>query len=263
MLERVSAVEFVRKAKNGRTRPLILVCEKRNGELVEVFCKLSNGCDEHEISLMREMLGACLAADLGLPVPEPFFVDLNDDFIASVPDIETANRMRHSSPVGFGSRIVSNQYGVWIDGSAISDVLLQLAASVFLFDGIVQNPDRRVGNSNCLVRGDDIRIIDHELAFSHGVILGWRPPWEIGGLQSLALPGNHIFFGKLKGRDIDFVSITNAWKDLSDARITEYVRALPKEWATAAAALNDAVTLVADARDQIDRCIVEARRVLE
>src|SRR5262249_26198574 len=30
---------------------------------------------------------------------------------------------------------------------------------------IIQNPDRRTENPNCLVRGESIRIFDHDLAF--------------------------------------------------------------------------------------------------
>jgi len=56
-------------------------------------------------------------------------------------------------------------------------VLVQTAAEVLVFDAIVQNPDRRADNPNCLVRGDEIRIIDHELAFSHGLVIGSVPPW--------------------------------------------------------------------------------------
>ena len=262
MIERIIATEFIRDAKNGRTQPIVLLCDHPDGSTVEVFCKPSVGCDEEVVNLAREMVSACLAADLGLPIPKPYFVEIDEEFIESVPDEGSAGRLRLSSDLAFGSTIVPAQFTTWIEGTAIPDSLVPVAASLFIFDGIIQNPDRRVGNANCLVRGDEIRIIDHELAFAHKLIFGWTPPWAIGGFSAIAQPAHHIFTAKLKGRQIDFEPITLAWKGLSDARLSEYASTLPIEWAVAAAAVNDAVTLITDARDQIDQCIVEAQRVL-
>jgi hypothetical protein len=111
--------------------------------------------------------------------------------------------------------------------------MLPSAAAVFAFDGIIQNPDRRDGNPNCLVRGEEIRIFDHELAFAHGLILSWKAPWKVGGLQSLEAPGFHIFRAGLKGKQIDYSPIRAKWADLSDPQISAYGTAIPPEWAGA------------------------------
>lgn len=263
MLEKAVAVEFVRRATSGRTGPLILTCETAAGEAIELFCKLSAGCDEGVTNLAREVVGACLAADLGLPVPKPFLIELSQRFIGAVSDSKTARRMRESAPVAFGSTRVPNQFSVWTTATPISDVLLPKAAAIFVFDAIIQNPDRRDSNPNCLVKGDEIRIIDHELAFFSGPIIGWKPPWVLGGLRSLEDPGHHIFREGLRGRAIDFEPIIASWSDLSDQRIREYQGAIPGEWATARSALDNAVRLISDARDNINGCIAEVRRVLE
>ena len=68
MLTRVVAIEFSRPTDSGRTFPSHLVCEKSNGDAVEVVAKFSAGCDEGVVDLAREVISACLAADLGLPV---------------------------------------------------------------------------------------------------------------------------------------------------------------------------------------------------
>ncbi len=36
--------------------------------------------------------------------------------------------------------------------------MVPVALATFVFDAIIQNPDRRSGNPNCLVRGDAFRI---------------------------------------------------------------------------------------------------------
>lgn len=93
-------------------------------------------------------------ATFGLPVPEPFLIDVPRLWAATVPASESA-KVQRSSPVAFGSRAVTGQLSVWSPGNSISDTMLPMAAGIFVFDGIIQNPDRRSVNPNCLVRGDE------------------------------------------------------------------------------------------------------------
>lgn len=262
LISRVVATEFLRPMINGKTSPALILCERQNGEEIEVVTKYSSGCEQKEISLAAEVIGACLAADLGLPILEPFLVELGPDFIASVPDTTHLNKMSQSNFIAFGSKHVTGQYSAWTSGNLISEAMLPDAAAVFAFDGIIQNPDRRDGNPNCLVKGDHIRIIDHELAFAHRLILSWKAPWKLGGLENLEKPGLHIFRSGLKGREIDYGPIRNAWSGLSDAQISAYGSAIPPEWAPATNSVASALQLIKDARDNIDACITEIKRVL-
>lgn len=262
MIEFATATEFVRRATQGRTGPLIMVCETEANETVELFCKISAGCDEGVTNLAREAFSACLAADLNLPVPKPYFVRIPPELCSVITEQSVAARMLGSVPVAFGSTKVQNQFSAWTTGNRVSDELLPTAAATLVFDGIIQNPDRRDGNPNCLIKGNEIRLIDHELALTHGVVLNWKPPWSVLGLASFEMPGNHIFQSPLRGRDIDFTPIEAAWSGLSDARLGEYQNTIPIEWVTAQTDINDAVRLIADARDNIESCITEVRRIL-
>ncbi|WP_166415445.1 HipA family kinase [Cochlodiniinecator piscidefendens] len=262
MIERAQAVEFIRPADNGRTGPLILTCETLSGEMVELFCKFSAGCDQGVINLAREAVAACLARDLELPVPIPYFVEIAPEFSGIVTNLDAAQRITRSVPLAFGSTR-SNQFAVWASGNPISNSLQPTAAASLVFDGIIQNPDRRIDNPNCLVKGDEIRLIDHELAFAHKMILLWSAPWVVGGLQNLADgDARHIFFDQLSNKDIDWDGIKKSWKDLPDARLEEYERAIPLEWGGASGSVKDALNLIRDARDNIDGCIDEVRRIL-
>lgn len=262
MLTRVTPVEFTRSVASGRTGPSLLVCEKPDGSTVELIAKFSAGCDEREVNLSREVIGACLAADLGLPVPEPFLIEIPEDWIEIIPDAAYREKIRRSSRVAFGSKFITGQFASWTIGNSISQAMAPQAASIFAFDAIVQNPDRRDGNSNCLVRGDELMIIDHELAFSHGLVIGWRPPWAVGGLRALETSGFHIFRAGLRNHAIDFVAIGDRWKALSDADIASYETAVPHEWNGVSNAIRSALSLIKDARDNIKDCLVEIRRVL-
>lgn len=262
MLTRVTPIEFTRPTLGGRTKPAVIICETPDGSTVEVVAKFSAGCDEREVNLAREAIAACLAGDLGLPIPEPFLIDIPPTWADLVSDPDQRTKIKASSPVAFGSRLMTGQYSVWNPGTRILDAMVPTAAAIFVFDAIIQNIDRRSENPNCLVRGDEIRIFDHELAFSHGLVIGWKPPWVVGGLSSLETPGRHIFRAGLSRRAIDFQPIRDAWSGLPDAQIRAYGEQLPTEWSGASGAVTKALTLIREARDNIDACLVEVKRVL-
>lgn len=140
--------------------------------------------------------------------------------------------------------------------------MVETALGIFVFDAIIQNDDRRAGNANCLILGENLRIIDHELAFAHRLMIGWRPPWQLGGLQRFMTPGAHIFRDKLRQEVLSFDQIRAAWAALSDRRIEGYALTLPSEWAEAQADVADAISLIKNARDHIDGCLNEIRRIL-
>jgi len=263
MLERVTAVEYVKAVSNGRTKPAHLVCERSGGATVEVIAKFSGNCEKRETHLARELIAACLAGDLGLPMPAPYLVTVSPEFCDAVPDPTVAEKIRASSPLAFGSTLVTGQYSTWVKSNKISTTALPTALAILVFDGITQNPDRREGNSNCLTRGDEFRIFDHELCFSHeDVLFGWKAPWVLDGLNFLKTPESHIFRLGLIGQTMDFSNVRASWAGLSDARLLEYAQAVPAEWNAAASSVKAAVKLIGDARDNIDGCITEIRRVL-
>lgn len=262
MLARVRPVDFMGQSISGRTCPSILTCEKTTGEIIEVFAKFSSSCDENVSNLTREIIAACLAGDLGLPIPEPVLIEIDDAWISIVQDATVRARIAASARVAFGSRHAGTQFTPWNSGTNLFEALIPVAAAVFVFDGIIQNIDRRSDNPNCLVRGDTIRIFDHELAFTHGVVIGWQPPWRVGGLRVMEGPGFHIFREGLRGRQIDYGPIRALWAGLSDMRIESYAQMMPAEWAAGSAAAAKAVSLIKEARDNIDACLAEVQRVL-
>jgi len=264
MLERVTAQEYVRASRNGRTRPILLVCTDAVGGEVELYAKVSSRCDEGTTNLVREAIAACLAADLGLAIMQPFLVDMPPAWIASVPDAALRADIAASAPIAFGSRIAGAQFAAWHPGVTLRAEMVASALAIFTFDAIIQNVDRRVENPNCLVLGPNLRIIDHELAFAQRLLIGWRPPWTPGAMQSLTMPpGLHIFYFGLRKQSLDFTPVRAAWSALPDGRIDDYAATLPSAWGGAASqAAADAICLIKDARDHIDGCLAEVQRVL-
>lgn len=261
MISRAVLSRIDRPAVSGRTGPVLAACENGDEDEVEVFVKLSAGCDQQATNLAREAIAACLAADLGLPVPKPWLVEIPPEITTVVNDAQVADKLQRSSPIAYGSTR-SAGFSVWSPGQRLTKAMHPVATGILLFDAMIQNPDRRADNPNCLVRGDDLRIIDHELAFAHGLLIGWQPPWAVGGLTNLETPGRHIFVQELKGEQLDFGPIRARWNGLSDARLQEYERSIPPEWEAARADIDAALKLIADARDNIDACIGELGRIL-
>ncbi|HMJ04689.1 MAG TPA: HipA family kinase [Chthoniobacterales bacterium] len=261
MLDTLTPVRFDKRSSYGRTNPAFIVCEAPDGHELEVIVKLSAGCDRTTTSLAIEVVAACLAGDLGLPVPQPYLVRLDPDWLAIVPDAEWRDKASRSSDVAFGSRRVAATFSQWIDGTPILGALVEKAAAVLLFDALIDNPDRRSENPNCFVWGDEIKIFDHELAFGPAII-GWRSPWELGALNHFERPGFHIFREGLRRRELDWGAITSRWTDLPDENIEDYESVIPAEWAAALPSVRDAIGKIKAARDHIDACALEVQRVL-
>jgi hypothetical protein len=74
VLEAVTAVRFDGRVRSGKAKPCRLACQTVSGDEVEVVAKLSAGCERGVAALVSEAVTAVLAADLGLPVPEPSLV---------------------------------------------------------------------------------------------------------------------------------------------------------------------------------------------
>lgn len=262
MLEMVRARRFDRKMTVGRTGPCLMAAEREDGAEVEVVVKFSAGCELRTDSLSIEAIAAMLGADLDLPVPEPFLVSFDSDFVSclSGPSREVAVRLQASSPVAFGSKKLPSGYNLVLPGKPIPRELVGQAADIFAFDAFIENPDRSPENPNCLSNGRSYAIIDHELAFRLKGIIGRKPAWDTGALE--LMKSRHLFFPHLSGKRIDFKRLEGAWKAISDSRLREYRAALPPEWMTATGVVDDTLGHIAQIRDTIEAALAEAARVL-
>lgn len=165
MLETVEAVRFVKELGSGRNLPWLLEAERASGEVVEVVAKL--GTAECGVGgLIREAYSSMLAADLGLPVSEPFVVTLGPEFVE---ELTVAQRARCAGQkTCFGCLFVPNMMQVQ-PGLGLPAYLLDVAGQTLAFDAGVLNADRLLSKPNCLTNGSSLLLIDHELSLNlHG-----------------------------------------------------------------------------------------------
>lgn len=262
MLSHVTAVRFDGRVQSGRTVPCRLTCEAADGAEVEVVAKLSDGCDRKVTALVMEAIAAMLAADLDLPVPEPFLVALEPEFIAGLPDAIVADMARRSNPLAFGSKHLPPGYTSWPVGKAMPKDAIATAAEIFAFDALIANDDRRPVNPNCLFSGSTLAIYDHEMAFFTEGMIGWQPPWKIGSLESFKQTRRHLFSEQLCGKVVKFDRFAGAWLAVTDERLAAYKAALPKEWNSAGQHADQAFTYIGQVRDNIEAALQEVRRVI-
>ena len=227
-----------------------------------MVAKLSAGCERGVAALVSEAVAAVLAADLGLPVPEPYLVTVEPDFAAGIPDEEIVALAQRSNTVWYGSKRLPSGYTTWPVGKQIPKDAIPVAAEVFAFDALIANFDRRPENPNCLFLGSSLAIFDHELAFLTEGIIGWRPPWETGSLESFRRPQSHLFVDQLRAKALNLDRLSGAWLAVSDERLQTYRRALPAEWAEADETAASAVRHVTEVRNNLARAMQEIERVL-
>jgi len=262
MISRAIATRYDRLADSGRNLPLRVVVETQDGEEVEVFLKPS-GCPELSVvGLAHEAIAACIAGHIGLPICRPFLVELTPAWIASVHDTEVRDLLQLSSSVAFGSTSAGPGWKSWSSEDVLTNARRSTALGIFVFDAFIENPDRKPSNPNLLVRGDEFRIIDHELAlFVRGIIP--RPtPWQAGYLGYMLGADRHVFANRLRGGTLDLNPIRTAWSSLSDDDLSDFEASLPGEWADASDAVTAALTHIRAVRDRIDECLAEIGRTL-
>lgn len=265
-LPRLNATRFVRVMGSGRTRPCLIAGSLADGDPdgsdqeIEVVVKFFERCDRGPSALVAEAVAALLALDLGLNAAPPFQVVIPPDLAASAQLLPGSSGTNLGSPA-FGSKFFSHGFAIVSPSRPIMD-LSSSAAEIFAFDMLIQNSDRRIDNPNCLCDGRRYAIIDHELAFLTDGIIGWRPPWQLGGVDKLNVAQRHLFFQALSGRQHDLGRLRTAWDGIAAERIREYFSVLPPEWAPrdqAAVRILDYLLLLAT---NVPEALSEVARVL-
>lgn len=229
----LTATQFIRPMKNGRTRPLLLGCDDSMENHFEVVVKF-RGRQMAEKAQIVELMAAQLADDLGLDVPRAAVVEVPSSFDAIVTDAEAAAAVRESTGMNFGSLHLGTAFTTWPPGRSPHGGQRDQAASIFAFDTLVQNPDRRTDNPNLWARSDRLGVYDHEQTFSFlflPIIGGASRPWvaadQAAGFRFLE---NHVFYSSLRGSSFDLDGFAERLGSLTDEQLDSYAASVPAEW---------------------------------
>ena len=206
---------------------LITAEDPLTDERHEVVIKLGPDVQSGRMGLATESICAALAFPLGLKAARGWTVEITPDFAASVPDFKARERLTRAVGPQFGSTFHSGQYHVPLTDDHLEADLMDPAAAVMLFDAMIGNDDRHRNKPNCLLKGADIILIDHERALP-GLRAEFRPAaWESGGLE---LFRNHAFFNGLRGQLPDFTSPCLLWANITAKMAEQIVSDVPTLW---------------------------------
>lgn len=225
-----AAERYLGRAESGRTRPLRLFCTRRVGEpetareSQEFFAKFIGLPEVTEQSLFAEMFGNALARSCGITTGEPAYVELDALFSESLRQVD----IRVGPGVGIGSRNLGPGLGPPTFGRMSAEQLSD-AATLYLFDLLVQNPDRRPDNPNCLVVSRRLAAIDFESCFSflYPIVGLSAHAWEV---SKQGIGSNHIFQRELKDAEIAWDVLVGAVLALAVDFLDSSKTWLPGSW---------------------------------
>lgn len=254
----LTATQFIRPMKNGRTRPLLMGCDDLAGNPFEVVVKL-RGRQMAEKAQIVELMAAQLADDVGLDVPRAALVEVASGFDAIVTDTEAAAAVKESTGLNFGSMHLGTGFTTWPPNRSPHGGQRDEAAAIFAFDTLIQNPDRRTDNPNLWVRSDRLGVYDHEQAFSFlflPIIGGPSRPW-VAADQTAAFRflENHIFYSSLRGSRFDLKAFEERLGSLTDKQIDSYAATVPPEWREGNDVCERVIEYLREARDERSKLI--------
>src|SRR5438067_10332040 len=217
-LPRLVGARYVVPLREGGSLPGVVDTD-RDGTFVVKF----RGAGQGPKALVAEAILALLGLAVDLPVPRPAIVDLEDGFGRSEPDPEIQDVLRGSVGSNFGLEFLPGALGFdpAVDGGLLTP---ERAADIVWLDAFVTNVDRTPRNTNLLVSGRDVWLIDHGAAlYVHHRWAGWQ--------QRIQSPfpqiADHVLLplaGDLQAADERLRPRLRA--DL----ITEVVGRVPEEW---------------------------------
>lgn len=265
MIRTADVVRFDRLAGAGRNNPLRVVVATDDGAEHEAVLKPAGWRELTFSSLVREYLASSIAGLVGAPICEPFLASCSPALIAAIQDTDIRVGLEKCHWPAFASAHAGRQWQNWSTGDVVTIGRRSDALAILALDAFLDNPDRCARNPNLLVKGDQLRAIDHELSFSFAsMIVKPPPPWQFGG-QNFLGDGNqrNVLLTPLnRVGGLDFAAVRDAWAGLADAEMNAIVNAIPTEWGAAAAIATAAIQRIKAVRDNIDACIGELQRVL-
>lgn len=210
ILEAVAKVE--NNLNGGQSRPWI-VTTWNNKTYDEYVIKLfSEGAPLSGNYFNKEVIASILAQDFDIPTPEPALVHLSDSFIDTLnsTDRERVEKVRHRIVFGCKYYPGHTDYPPNLSPSFHRYVNTE---TIFAFDVLIRNFDRRKKKPNLMIDGNSYICIDHELSLDITRPFSEYDIWH--EWTSLKKPESfHLFVEYLKRKkdEVDFLEFNEYFK---------------------------------------------------
>jgi hypothetical protein len=184
-LRQVNVVRYVAPLREGGSLPGII--EADDGFL---YALKFRGAGQGTKALVADYIGAELARELGLKVPELVLADLGEGFGRTEPDEEIQDLLKFSVGQNLGLHYLSGSISF---DPLVHEVEPELAAKIVWLDAFLMNIDRTAKNTNMLFWNKELWLIDHgaSLYFHHA-----PENWEDQAQRPFAAIKEHVLISK-------------------------------------------------------------------
>ncbi|MGL4582944.1 MAG: HipA family kinase [Flavobacterium sp.] len=172
-------------------------------------------------ALIAELLGALIAQQLGLQVPELVFAELDEAFGRTEADEEIQDLLQFSKGLNLGLHFLSG--ALTYDPSALV-IDSKLASKIVWLDAFITNVDRTFRNTNMLIWHKELWLIDHGASFYfHHSFTNW----EKGALTPFSFIKDHVLLPVANDLDIVDTEFKGLLKEEDLKCITNQI---PTDW---------------------------------
>ena len=229
---------IVRTFGTGANQPVLMRGVTRHGEKEDIVVKLMASERMDPGRSMRELVAAMLARRIGLNVPEPCLTIIDEGAVSLGKTESMRERLQDSLGINFSCVHVKNLFP-WAVADELPTRMRGNALKVFVFDLLIQNVDRTKGaggKPNLFTVEGEFYVLDHELSFSFlDMLIPSSTPWRFTQHDIGHFIRNHVLYGSLKRKNLDFSALENMLEPLDDSFWSEIQLLLPSDWPAAQA----------------------------
>jgi len=214
--------------KSGRTQPGVFLCSDDVHTTCEPYVvKFRSRVNGNNTGLFFEIMATQLANHFLIYTPKCAIIEICSDLVHSITnDQDLHDRMKNSVGLNFGSKLLTGGVSTWISFAGMTAEQIEQITKIYLFDALIENPDRRKDKPNLLIKEGKLYVIDHESAFAFY--------YAIGGKADYSFLRRHLFYdllrNKYKDDKLDYIPFFEKLNLLSDELIEEMSDGIPEEW---------------------------------
>ena len=253
-----------RRMGSGRTLPILVNARTADDRLVQLVVKTAGRLTMPPREYLLEWVGAAIGRAMGIEVPAPFAITVDEDAVHAVLDGELRADLERSTGLLFGSEFVGHRGQTQLT-SQLKPTRTQRAAAglVLAFDVFVHNPDRRAANHNLFVHREGVIAFDHEAAFAFLLPLLFAPDPVLDPCQSIV--SQHALFGWLKGHAEALDPVSEQIRALDDVFWNTLAAETPAEWTQGPAAgkMEEICDVLRRRRDALQSWLPQVKACLD
>jgi hypothetical protein len=197
MLPVYKAVSYQGLMSGGSTKPWAVLVEKNYVAKPFVAKLYPNKNVSEYYFIAKDVYTSVLAKQFGIKTPPPALIEFSPHFLNNLHILQKKALIgKHHSPT-FGTELIEGCFPYQED--LHKDYLWKYdIETIYAFDNLVKNADRKPAKPNILIKGQELIVIDHEQTFmvrnaiekfNENIWVYWKE--------------NHIFYKFLKERGVE------------------------------------------------------------